>query len=211
MPHELADAVELDRSCHRAFELAELWQRLFYTCDWRARQAFETDERLYIFVESVLPRRPGKNRSALEDVLLGKMLKIVAIERGTSDSVVSLALRDLLQRVGLDYRPRAVPIIVRLALKAYRSKSGLMGRLSPCGDGSVVSVERPKFCLDMLTDAEREVFVEFLRGRSYAEIASARKTSKCTIANQVRSASKKLGVSGHSEALAKLFGVALVQ
>lgn len=50
-----------------------------------------------------------------------------------------------------------------------------------------------------LTAAEQEVARAVLEGRSNAQIAKERGTSPRTIANQLHSISKKLGVSGRSE------------
>lgn len=51
----------------------------------------------------------------------------------------------------------------------------------------------------MLTAAEREVTALLLEGASNAEIAATRRTSERTVANQVASILRKLGVAGRSE------------
>jgi DNA-binding CsgD family transcriptional regulator len=50
-----------------------------------------------------------------------------------------------------------------------------------------------------LTDAERDVVALALRGDSNAEIAQARGTSARTVANQLASAYRKLGVTGRNQ------------
>jgi two-component system response regulator DevR len=55
-----------------------------------------------------------------------------------------------------------------------------------------------------LSGAEREVLREVARGLSNRAIASNRGVSERTIANQLASASRKLGVSGRSELVAVL-------
>jgi DNA-binding NarL/FixJ family response regulator len=50
-----------------------------------------------------------------------------------------------------------------------------------------------------LTAAEREVVRGLLRGQSNAEIASARNCAVRTVANQVRSIFRKLGVTSRAE------------
>ncbi|MCZ7680271.1 MAG: helix-turn-helix transcriptional regulator [Sandaracinaceae bacterium] len=59
---------------------------------------------------------------------------------------------------------------------------------------------------DELTDAEREVCRMILLGRSNAQIATARHTAPRTVANQVASIFKKLGVASRAELLARLLG-----
>ncbi len=55
-----------------------------------------------------------------------------------------------------------------------------------------------------LTDAEREVALLVLAGISNARIAAQRKTSTRTVANQLASIYKKLGVRSRADLAAKL-------
>jgi DNA-binding CsgD family transcriptional regulator len=50
-----------------------------------------------------------------------------------------------------------------------------------------------------LTDSEREVATELLRGKSYREVARIRGTKVGTVANQVRSIFRKLSIRSRSE------------
>jgi len=50
-----------------------------------------------------------------------------------------------------------------------------------------------------LTESEREVATELLRGKSYREVARIRGTKVGTVANQVRSIFRKLGIRSRSE------------
>jgi len=50
-----------------------------------------------------------------------------------------------------------------------------------------------------LTSAEQEVATELLQGKSYQEIARRRGTTSGTVANQVRSIFRKIGVRSRSE------------
>jgi DNA-binding CsgD family transcriptional regulator len=63
-------------------------------------------------------------------------------------------------------------------------------------------LEPPELPAD-LTPAEREVVTGLLQGRTYAEIAGARGTSARTIANQVASAFRRLGVRSRGELAAR--------
>jgi DNA-binding CsgD family transcriptional regulator len=53
--------------------------------------------------------------------------------------------------------------------------------------------------LSNLTESEREVATELLRGKSYREIARIRGTKVGTVANQVRSLFRKLEIRSRSE------------
>jgi DNA-binding NarL/FixJ family response regulator len=59
---------------------------------------------------------------------------------------------------------------------------------------------------DDLTGSERAIGVALARGRSNREIAETRGTSVRTVANQVASLLRKLGVSSRAEAGALFFG-----
>jgi DNA-binding NarL/FixJ family response regulator len=55
-----------------------------------------------------------------------------------------------------------------------------------------------------LSEAERAVALDLLEGRSNAAIAAARRSSVRTVANQVASLFKKLGVHSRSQLVALL-------
>lgn len=63
-------------------------------------------------------------------------------------------------------------------------------------------VARPE--LSSMTDAEQEILGMLLERRTQRDMASARGTSARTVANQVASIYRKLGVSGRVELLARL-------
>ena len=60
--------------------------------------------------------------------------------------------------------------------------------------------------LEKLSEAEREVVLLVLQGHSSQQIAEARGTSARTVANQLASVFRKLGVSGRGELTAALAG-----
>jgi len=206
-------AIEWDSSGGVAFELGELWNRLS-SGSWRIRDAFSNGDRLYAVVEQSdrAPRRRGARGAAMtEQVLLGQSAKSVAIERQVSDSAVALAIKMHLGMMGLRCRVRGVPHIVVMAARAARLSHGrhLRGRIALVPDSQriawVVSVVCPDLSLlDALSTAERCVLLQLLEGKSYVEIAGARRTSTRTVANQVGTAFRKLGVSGHGQTLDRL-------
>jgi DNA-binding CsgD family transcriptional regulator len=215
MAHDAARsrAIEWDSSNGVAFELGELWNRL--SCgSWRIRDVFSNADRLYAVVEQSdrAPRRRGSRGAAMtEQVLLGQSAKSVAIERDVSDSAVALAIKVHLAMMGLRCRVRGVPHIVVMAARAARMPLGrnLRGRIALVPECAriawVVSVVCPDLSLlDALSTAERHVLLQLLDGKSYLEIAGARRTSTRTVANQVGTAFRKLGVSGHGQTLDRL-------
>lgn len=206
-------AMEWDAANAVAFELGELWNRLS-SGSWRIRDAFSNGNRLFAVVEQVerSPRRRGTRGAAMtEQVLLGQSAKSVAIERRVSDSAVALAIKMHLGMMGLTCRVRGVPHIVVMAARAARTPHGKhwQGRIALVPDSEriawVVSVVCPDLSLlDGLSTAERHVLLQLLDGKSYVQIAGARRTSTRTVANQVGTAFRKLGVSGHGQTLDRL-------
>ncbi|MCB9618146.1 MAG: helix-turn-helix transcriptional regulator [Sandaracinus sp.] len=71
----------------------------------------------------------------------------------------------------------------------------------------VLSVPISRGALARLSAAERDVVVGALEGRSNRELSLARGTSIRTIANQLASAFRKLGVKGRAELAARLASV----
>ncbi|HTQ04515.1 MAG TPA: helix-turn-helix transcriptional regulator [Polyangiaceae bacterium] len=206
-------AIELDASAGTPFELAELWNRLS-AGSWRVRDVFSTGDRLFAVTEQNerTPRRRGTRGAAMtEQVLLGQSAKSVAIERRVSDSAVALAIKVHLGMMGLRCRVRGVPHIVVMAARAARMPGArqVRGRIALVPNAEriswVVSVVCPDLSLlDALSAAERSVLLQLLEGKSYVQIAGARQTSTRTVANQVGTAFRKLGVSGHGQTLDRL-------
>jgi len=81
--------------------------------------------------------------------------------------------------------------------------------LAQLGDQALVALRMPAAVgrLSCLTDAEREVGADLLRGLPQREIARRRARSSRTIANQVASIYRKLGVDGRTEFVAYARGV----
>jgi DNA-binding CsgD family transcriptional regulator len=207
-------AIEWDASNGAGFELSELWNRLAAGA-WRMRDAFSTEGRLYAIVEQVdssAHRRIRRRGLAMiEQVLLGQSAKAVAIDRKVSDSAVALAIKAHLGMMGLQCRVRGIPLIVVMAARAARSPQckAPPSRISLVPDTSriawIVSVSCPNLSLlDTLSSAERNVLLQLLEGKSYVQIAGTRQTSARTVANQLGTAFRKLGVSGHGQTLDRL-------
>ena len=69
---------------------------------------------------------------------------------------------------------------------------------------AVLSDEGPTPELLKLTDAEREVVALVIEGLSNAQVATRRKTAARTVANQLQSIFRKLGLASRAELIAKL-------
>jgi DNA-binding CsgD family transcriptional regulator len=175
------------------------------------RDTFETGRRLYVIIEEVSGerRRPaGKGGLAMiEQVLLGDSAKVVAIDRQVSQSTVALAVRSRLRMMGLSCKLRALPLILVMAARAACSPQrgivvGRMAVMPAPFRGRVISVEQPDFRLaEELSNSERSVLLQIMDGKSYVQVARVRRTSTRTVANQLGSVFRKLGVSGYGQTL----------
>lgn len=146
----------------------------------------------------------------LEQALLCGVRKLVAVEAGLSCSSIAVILQGCFQFMGLDCLPSRIPGVVVAAAHARRHQSSHIAPHQPSrADCQVttqtISVPRPDRALRAwLAPAEHAVIHLLIEGRCYAEIAQARHTSIRTVANQVASGFRRLGVSGRAELLCLL-------
>ncbi|MFZ5894499.1 MAG: response regulator transcription factor [Myxococcota bacterium] len=161
---------------------------------WRARVG-----------RSLSPRR----RQILERILLGARPKVVAIELRVSPSSVSGAVAQSLRYLGFDDRGTGVPLVLVLAARAAATGQHFDARQSRFElegvEFLVLSARRPDLSIaTVLSPAELEVLASLVEGRSHGEISELRGTSRRTVANQLGSAYRKLGVSGRMELIDEL-------
>lgn len=197
-------ALASDATAAAPFELAELWQPV---CAGQLRivDTFFSSERCLLVLSARRGRAlPRRRKQILELLLLGSRPKVVAVELKLSPSSVSGALAQCLGALGLSDGTAGLPLVLLMAARASVRGERFEARMSPlCSDGSelqVVSLARPDFHLrSVLSGAEFEVIRQMLEGKSHEQISGTRKTSVRTIANQLASAYRKLGISGRLE------------
>lgn len=128
--------------------------------------------------------------------------KLVAIELSLACSTVSESLHTALLKLGFAGRAEFVKVIACLRAAAPGSSARLVGGSDLCW--LFLPVEA-FFGLDpRLTCAERQVVTGVLDGRTNAAIATARRTSSRTVANQLAGIYRKLGVSSRWELAARV-------
>lgn len=146
----------------------------------------------------------------LERSLLEGARKSLAIDFGVSPSSVAEVLKHGLRFMGLSCWPSRMPLVLVLAAHAQRAREldhAVVARVAESQHFSrqSISVARPDNELgDRLTAAEFAVTRLLVEGKSYAEMARLRQTSARTVANQLASAFRRLGVSGRAELLCLL-------
>jgi DNA-binding CsgD family transcriptional regulator len=152
----------------------------------------------------------------LERALLACPKKVIASDLLCSPSSVAAALQRCFAFMGLSCTPSQVPLPVVIAAYANRARSSeplsreLSLPSSPPRE-KVVQLRRPECDLNGFLPPAEEAIVRLLaEGKSYREMASTRLTSVRTIANQVASVFRRLGVSGRPELLCHLAERALL-
>ncbi|HYP75668.1 MAG TPA: helix-turn-helix transcriptional regulator [Polyangiaceae bacterium] len=207
-------AAERDAALSQTFDLGRLWLELCRGT-WRFRDTFSTDTRYVALIEEPRVRFPQPLKACklgvLKRVLLGEAPKAVAIELRMGLSSVAAAIQDCLLGMGIPGRlSQASVLLTMAACAAHRPQSSpTLGRLSRIefnGEGFwVVSVVRPDLQFPVpLSEAEAAVVRELLAGRSHAQISNLRATSRRTVANQLATVFRKLGVSGRGAVVHRL-------
>lgn len=150
-----------------------------------------------------------RDQEILEHTLLCGVRKIVALEAGLSCSSIAVIMQTCFQFMGLHCLPSRIPgMLVAAAHARQRHVAPFRSTVRRNSERSVrqsIRVPRPDSALAAwLAPAEHAVIALLIEGQSYAEIARARNTSIRTVANQVASGFRRLGVSGRAELLCLL-------
>lgn len=207
-------ASERDAAASQSFDLSRVWLELCRGT-WRFRDTFPTESRYIALIEEPSVRFPQPLKacklSVLKRVLLGETPKVVAIDLRMGLSSVAAAIQDCLLGMGIPGRLSQASVVLTMAACAAHQpeSSPTQGRLSRLQlDGQaywVVSVVRPDLDFPVpLSHAEAAVVRELVAGRSHAEISDLRATSRRTVANQLATVFRKLGVSGRGAVVHRL-------
>jgi DNA-binding NarL/FixJ family response regulator len=140
-----------------------------------------------------LRRLTQREQRILEHALSGRSGKWIALELGLSQPTVTRGLQQALRRLGI----RSVAGIVVARDREFRTLES---------DIRIATSALSPHTLATLSDAERAILHDLLDGRTIRAIADRRGTSVRTVAHQVGSLYRKLGISsrrelvtGHSE------------
>jgi DNA-binding CsgD family transcriptional regulator len=197
-------------------ELSALWDELVAgTCKIESWSHEPDSWSLVVSRDPALIGSPAiplrqRDQEILESALLCGVRKIVAVEVGLSCSSIAVIMQSCFQFMGLHCLPSRIPGLVVAAAHARHGQSPRFGAnlRGPHARGFAqqsIRVPRPDTALAAwLAPAEHAVIALLTEGQSYAEIARARNTSIRTVANQVASGFRRLGVSGRAELLCLL-------
>lgn len=205
----------VSRLADEATNLAQLWTELICgSCKVEGVQfSSQTCSLLVTRGQHAARARPPLSQrdiEILERSLLDGARKFVAAEFELCSSSIAEALRRGLGFMGLSCWPSRIPLIVVMAAHARHAQASAardprIGAKIRQNLRQTVCVSRPDSELARsLSPAEYAVTRLLIEGKSYAEMAELRKTSRRTIANQLASAFDQLGVSGRAELLCLL-------
>lgn len=195
----------------RPIDLRALWNELL-AGSFDVVDSFCSDSRCFLVLQEARPEKRKHARAMarklriLEAAALGVGQKVSAAEFGLAVSTVSFATRQAMAFLGFSVAKTKLPLILTVLAYAARAQSPCFGKerrtMRRGVTSRVISVERPDLSLAArLPPSEYEVTRLFVEGRSHAEIARRRRTSRRTIANQLASVFHRLRISGRSELL----------
>jgi DNA-binding NarL/FixJ family response regulator len=155
------------------------------------------------------PLLSAREREVVRRLALGHCQKLVAFDFGLAHTTVSSHLRSALDKLGL---PRwETVVLVAAAVEAASlpdcseaERATVLGEQSTDEIFLLVRRTLAPDALSRLTEAERAVALLIVDGRTNAEIGAARNCSPRTVANQVSSLFRKLGVHGRCELIRRL-------
>lgn len=189
-------------------DLADIWRGLL-SGHFFLSSSYYREGRCYTVLSRVAGegRRPSaKVVDVLERVLAGESQKLLACELGLTSSTIATYCSATLRGVAHERLSSRAPIVVVMAALAARGVPLPGARLEQTlEDGSwVLSVATPGAgYVELLSPGEWEVARATIEGKTHAEIARARGTSRRTIANQLAAVFYKVHASGRAELRAK--------
>ncbi len=183
--------------------LPGIWQELI-AGQWTVADAFLDETYCYVVLRALAEKGKtlcSRELRVLEHVLGGAGQKPIAIDLGISFYTIASITKRALALLGVHCLPSRVPL--SLVVFARAGDSAQCAVLLQDGvEYQVVRLPRPDGKLrSLLPPAEGEVVRARLEGQSHRRIAVVRRTSPRTVANQLASAARRLGVSGRLETI----------
>lgn len=188
----------------------QLWQELL-DGNWAVLVQQEVDGRCFVLArrDDARTRLPlsltDRESRAAALAVRGHSNKYIAYELGVSISTGYTLVSSAIEKLGLRSRVELVELFGALSAQDSSKLSSSWAIRADCFAADCSSYALFEITVRRLeppgglTRAERDVVLGVLRRKSNAEIARARRTSKNTVANQLRAIYVKLGISGRSQ------------
>lgn len=187
-------------------EALELWQALV-SGRWSLIDQHDSDGRRWVVarrndIAAGDPRGlTPREQEVAELVGLGEANKAIAYRLGVSQAAVSAHVRQAIDKLGLGGRAELALFFAPAGPRWRLSRMELAGEPLLVARSAGLREE----LLEPLTDAERAIALELVRGTTTDVIATERGTSASTVANQIGSIYDKLGVGSRGELAAALY------
>ncbi len=189
-----------------ALSLAEVWQELVTGKLQVVASGYENEQcvaRLRRTARPV-PLKPLRAKT-LQRVLLGESPKVIAFERGVAVSSVTGACSDSLSATGAGRWTSRAPMWFAMAAHASAGFRVPDATQESIGEAIALRMPRPDLSLrGRLTRAENSVARLYLEGDSHVSISRQCQSAPRTVANQLASVFRKLGISGRADLLSRL-------
>jgi DNA-binding NarL/FixJ family response regulator len=156
------------------------------------------------------------SREMLERVLDGTSLKVIAADTDVSLSTVSTRLKIAAASLGLPQRVAGLPVVLAELRCADRVNSPVTAATYRLWDEDVryLVLISPRVDAELarqLPRAEFETCELLLHGFSHRQIASRRRTSVRTTANQLAAVFRRFGISGRLQLLAHVANASIAE
>ncbi len=173
---------------------------------WSLVDHFDADGRRFVVAHRNPPGSgdprglTSRERDAAEQLGLGYAPKEIAYALGLARSTIDNALARARRKLGLAGIAELASLFAPGGLRARLAEVEVAGEPLLVGVLPPVAAER----LAGLSEAEREIALALVQGATNAEIAARRSSAERTVANQIQTLYRKLGVSSRAELAATL-------
>jgi DNA-binding NarL/FixJ family response regulator len=150
-----------------------------------------------------------REMNILKRIMLGEPQKVIALDLQLSATSVAMIAARVVRALGFDCPASRIPMVLMMAAQAELEPGGVWVPSATLDWRDrvyqVVRVARPNpQVLEDLSESEQSIVELLIERRSNAEIARARHRSDRTVANQLGSILRKLGVSNRAGVLSVL-------
>ncbi|MGR9108793.1 MAG: LuxR C-terminal-related transcriptional regulator [Gammaproteobacteria bacterium] len=173
---------------------------------WSLVDHFDTDRRRFVVAIRNDPTYADprgltmRERQVAEWIGLGQSTKAIGYNLGISQSAVTNCTARVQLKLGLASLAEIAAFFAPTGLRTKLAEYVVRGEALLVGAYPLVDEDRVKD----LTDAEKAILAQLLAGSTNGDIAQRRKTSAYTVANQVQTIFRKIGVRSRSELAARL-------
>lgn len=168
---------------------------------WSLVDHFDSDGRRFVLAIKNDPRFPdprgltSRERQVAEFIGQGHSCKEISYMLGISASAVTNCTRRAVYKLGLSSLTELAAFFSPNGPRATLAEYGVRGNGLLIGAYPLLPADQ----VEILTEAEREVLAALLTGSTNRHIAQHRNCSEHTVANQVQSIFRKVGVHSRSE------------